>query len=63
MPTCWIIAGPNGAGKTTFAPRVDGVRCFMNSGAVPQLVFEQSGQRRTVFDSQWFERLSKEAGL
>jgi predicted ABC-type ATPase len=48
---------------TDFAPRVDRVRCFMNSGAAPELVFEQSGQRRTIFDSQWFGHLSKEADL
>lgn len=44
-----------------YAPRVDRVRCFMNSGAAPELVFEQTGLQRTVFDPQWFSHLSQEA--
>jgi len=46
-----------------FAARVDHVRCFMNNGTEPELVFRQSGEERMVFHPQWFAHLTKEAGL
>ena len=32
----------------TFSAQVDSCRCFMNSDATPELVFEQQGSARTV---------------
>ncbi len=33
---------------TVFSPVVDACRCFMNSGATPELVFEQHGEQRSI---------------
>jgi predicted ABC-type ATPase len=44
-----------------FAPKVDQVRCFMNSGARPELVFQQSGDIRTVLHPDFFLLLQREA--
>ena len=46
---------------TTFSPVVDACRCFMNSGASPELVFEQHGEQRTISDSSHYEHLLKES--
>jgi predicted ABC-type ATPase len=46
-----------------FSPCVDEVRCFMNSGAEPELVFQQTGGQRVVFNSESFAHLAQEAGL
>jgi predicted ABC-type ATPase len=44
-----------------YATRVDLVRCFMNSGAEPTPVFQQSGTQRIVFDTTWMKHLTQEA--
>jgi len=44
-----------------FAPRVSQTRCFMNLGAVPDLVFQQTGAVCTVINPQFFDLLVKEA--
>jgi len=44
-----------------FAPKVDQVRCFMNSGARPELVFQQAGDVRTVLHPDFFLLLQREA--
>lgn len=40
---------------------VDRTQCFMNDGEVPQLIFEQIGDSRTVFNASLFEQLTHEA--
>ena len=70
-PTCRIIAGPNGAGKATFAleylPQVAAcnarvvLRCLMNSGKTPELVFIQEGGTRTVVLPDTMDQLIREA--
>ena len=45
----------------TFSAQVDACRCFMNSGATPELVFEQQGSTRTVAHTQYYQHLLKEA--
>jgi predicted ABC-type ATPase len=44
-----------------FSTEVDACRCFMNSSAVPELVFEQQGDVRNVVHAQHHEHLLKEA--
>jgi predicted ABC-type ATPase len=44
-----------------FSPRADSVRCFMNAGAEPELVFEQRGNERAVFHPRWFAHLLQES--
>lgn len=44
-----------------FAPKADQVRCFMNSGAKPELVFQQAGDVRTVLHPDFFLLLQREA--
>lgn len=46
-----------------FSAHVDDVRCFMNSGAQPELVFQQTGEQRVIFHPEWFALLAQEAGL
>lgn len=43
-----------------FAPQVNQTRCFMNSGEMPELVFQQNGAQREIFHSEFFELLLKE---
>ncbi|WP_394753858.1 zeta toxin family protein [Crenothrix sp.] len=43
-----------------FAPKVDQVRCFMNSGAKPELVFQQASVVRTVLHPDFFLLLQRE---
>ena len=45
----------------TFSAQVDACRCFMNSGATPELVFEQQGSTRTVAHTQYYQYLLQEA--
>lgn len=40
-----------------FGHRVDFCQCFMNSGAVPELVFEQAGTQRTVIHDAHYQWL------
>lgn len=44
-----------------FAPQVDQTRCFMNSGEIPELVFQQDGTQPVIFHPEFFELLLKEA--
>jgi predicted ABC-type ATPase len=44
----------------TFSAQVDSCRCFMNSDATPELVFEQQGSARTVAHTQYYQHLLKE---
>ena len=44
-----------------FAPKVDRVRCFMNSGERPELVFQQVGVVRTILHPDFFLLLQLEA--
>jgi predicted ABC-type ATPase len=46
-----------------FSTEVDACRCFMNSSAVPELVFEQQGDVRNIVHAQHHEHLLKEATL
>jgi predicted ABC-type ATPase len=46
-----------------YAKTTDRTRCFMNSGENPELVFEQKGRNRVVFDQALYEQLILEAGL
>jgi predicted ABC-type ATPase len=45
----------------TFSAKVDARRCFMNSNATPELVFEQQGEARNVAHTQYYQHLLKEA--
>jgi len=40
-----------------FAMAVDHAQCFMNTGAQPELIFEQSGMHRVVQDNNWMAHL------
>lgn len=44
-----------------FAPKVDQTRCFMNSGEIPELVFQQDGAQLVISHPEFFELLLKEA--
>ncbi len=44
-----------------FSTEVDACRCFMNSSAVPELVFEQQGDVRNIVHAQHHEHLLKES--
>jgi predicted ABC-type ATPase len=46
---------------TTFSPVVDACRCFMNSGALPELVFEQHGEQRMISNSSHYQHLLKKS--
>ena len=46
-----------------FSAQVDACRCFMNSDATPELVFEQQGEVRSVVHTQNYQHLLKEAAL
>ena len=44
-----------------FSHEVNNCRCFMNSNAVPELVFEQQGDMRNVVQPEHYQRLLLEA--
>ncbi|MCX7110378.1 MAG: zeta toxin family protein [Proteobacteria bacterium] len=44
-----------------YAGSVDYTRCFLNSGEIPQLVFVQQGEARTVLQPELFEQLLSKA--
>lgn len=48
---------------STFSAQVDACRCFMNSDATPELVFEQQGEVRSVVHTEYYQHLLKEAAL
>lgn len=43
-----------------FSPEVHACRCFMNSAAVPELVFEQQGELRNVIHPIYYQILLQE---
>ena len=45
----------------TFSTQVDTCRCFMNSNATPELIFEQQGELRNVAHTPHYQHLLKEA--
>lgn len=45
----------------SFSTQVDACRCFMNSDASPELVFEQQGELRNVVHMPYYQHLLKEA--
>lgn len=45
----------------SFSRQVDACRCFMNSDASPELVFEQQGEVRNVLHMPYYQHLLKEA--
>lgn len=45
----------------SFSTQVDACRCFMNSDASPELVFEQQGELRNVLHMPYYQHLLKEA--
>lgn len=49
------------ANLLTTSPVVDACRCFMNSGALPELVFEQHGEQRTIANTLHYQHLLKES--
>jgi predicted ABC-type ATPase len=40
-----------------FSPEVDFCQCFMNNNQTPELVFEQQGQARTIFNNEHYQTL------
>ncbi|MEI8574077.1 hypothetical protein U737_13720 [Methylomonas sp. LW13] len=44
-----------------FAAKTRQTRCFMNSGGVPELVFQQCGMNREVINPEFFALLQKQA--
>lgn len=46
---------------TLYAPGVSRARCFMNAGGSPEMVFEQVGPNRHIFDDLHYNILAKEA--
>lgn len=40
---------------------VDRARCFMNTSDIPELVFEQQGERRTIVHKPYYQVLLEEA--
>lgn len=46
-----------------FSTAVDRTQCFMNDGPMPQPVFVQESEQRTILDPKQFERLTKGAQL
>ena len=44
-----------------YAGAVDLARCFLNSGPVPDIVFVQQGDERTILNQSLYEQLMKEA--
>jgi len=46
-----------------FSHQADRTRCFMNSGEMPELVFEQKNDNRTIIHQSYYQRLLKESEL
>ncbi|MEQ1545220.1 zeta toxin family protein [Methyloglobulus sp.] len=44
-----------------FAPKVNQAQCYMNSGTLPELIFQQEGVIRTIFHPDFFALLQQEA--
>ena len=45
----------------TFAGEVDYLRCLLNSGSNPALIFVQQGTERTIFDQSTYDHLVRES--
>ncbi len=45
----------------TFSVQVDACRCFMNSDAAPEPIFEQRGATRSILHTTHYQHLQKEA--
>ena len=45
----------------SFSTQVDACRCFMNSDASPELVFEQQGKVRNIIHADHYRHLQQEA--
>jgi predicted ABC-type ATPase len=43
-----------------FSFAVDDCRCFMNSGELPELIFEQQGESRSIVDAAYYHHLLNE---
>lgn len=43
-----------------FSFAVDSCRCFMNSGPLPELIFEQQGESRSIVDAAHYQHLLDE---
>ncbi|MEO0869926.1 MAG: zeta toxin family protein [Cyanobacteria bacterium J06642_11] len=48
---------------TSFSHLTDRTQCFMNDGIVPDLVFVQEGNERTIVNAEKFSQLERGAGL
>jgi predicted ABC-type ATPase len=48
---------------TAYACAVDSTLCYLNTGAAPELVFEQQGQERHIYHPELFAHLIHKAGL
>ncbi len=46
-----------------FSAEVDFCQCFMNNNLTPELVFEQQGQSRTVFNAEHYQTLIIRKGI
>lgn len=44
-----------------FSSAVDACSCFMNSGPVPELVFERQGDQRNVVNAEYYQLLLQES--
>ena len=44
-----------------YAARANRTRCFLNSGKIPELIFEQQGEKRSIFHETYYQLLLKEA--
>lgn len=44
-----------------YAEAADHTRCFLNSGPLPELVFLQTGRKRTILNQTVYDQLVKEA--
>lgn len=46
-----------------YAPLVDQTLCYMNSGTVPELIFQQTDNQRSIIRPDFFELLQNEARI
>lgn len=46
-----------------FSHQVDRTRCFMNSGNIPELIFEQQTENRIIIHDNYYQLLLRESGL
>ncbi len=44
-----------------YANAVNHTQCFLNSGAIPEMVFVQDGDQRTIFNEAVYDQLVREA--